>query len=357
MGFDKDQLLHDFDPNSQGKSGKLFGLPFDLQNANVIIIPVPWEATVSYGAGTANGPESVLLASSQVDLSAFDIIDAWKLGVCLDDVDPGLPKKSNVVREIAEPYIQKLEEGHVVESVEDILNQVNLACIEMVQSVNSKAKSFLAQSKIVGILGGDHSSPLGLIQALAELHESFGILQFDAHADLRDSYEGFTYSHASIMYNALQIKSVKKLVQVGIRDFCDEEFEFIKNSNGRVRTFLYPEMKEENFNSQPFEKQVEEIVSELPGKVYISFDIDGLDPSLCPNTGTPVPGGFSFEEARYIIKKVVESGREIIGFDLCEVSVPANNQSDWDANVGARMLYNLVNYTGVSQGLLKMKPK
>ena len=101
------------------------------------------------------------------------------------------------------------------------------------------------------------------------------------------------------------------------------------------------------FEGRTWDSICREMIQELPDKVYISFDIDGLDPKLCPNTGTPVPGGFSFQQAMYLIRKVVESGREIIGFDLCEVA--PGDEGDWDANVGARVLYRLNNFMNLSR--------
>ncbi len=124
-----------------------------------------------------------------------------------------------------------------------------------------------------------------------DIHGSFGILQIDAHADLRVAYEGFTYSHASIMYNVLQqIPQVKKLVQVGIRDYCDEELQMIKDSNGRITTFFDKDIKAQQYEGVTWKEICTKIVDSLPQKVYISFDIDGLDPkAVLPNTGTPVP--------------------------------------------------------------------
>lgn len=192
------------------------------------------------------------------------------------------------------------------------------------------------------------------MHALAEKHAEYGILQIDAHADLRNAYEGFTYSHASIMFNALKLPQVKKLVQVGIRDLCQGEAELVDQSNGRITTFYDYKIKNKLYEGNSWQKQCKKIIAQLPQKVYISFDIDGLDPKLCPATGTPVPGGFEFEEAVYLIKTLVQSGREIIGFDLCEV---APGDSEWNGNVGARLLYKLCNWMAVSQGRLKANLK
>jgi agmatinase len=204
------------------------------------------------------------------------------------------------------------------------------------------------KGKLVALLGGDHSTPFGMLQALAEKYPAFAILQIDAHADLRPAFEGFTYSHASIMYNALTIPQVSKIVQVGIRDFCQQEAELIQNSNGRIKTFFDRDLKQARYSGKNWAQQVQEIIAELPNEIYISFDIDGLDPKLCPNTGTPVAGGFEFEEITYLIQEISKSGKKIIAVDLNEVSPGVNDE--WDANVGARMLYRICNLMALSNG-------
>jgi agmatinase len=143
------------------------------------------------------------------------------------------------------------------------------------------------------------------------------------------------------MYNALdKIPAIEKLVQVGIRDYCEEELDYINNSNGRVKTYFDRDIKNRMFEGETWKQVVDEIVNQLPQHVFISFDIDGLDPKLCPHTGTPVQGGFESEQVFYLLKKVFDSGRKIIGFDLNEVGVSNN---EWDENVGARVLYKLCN--------------
>ena len=139
--------------------------------------------------------------------------------------------------------------------------------------------------------------------------------------------------------------TIKKLVQVGIRDFCDEELDYISASNGRVVTFFDNNIKERQFEGDSWKDIVDDIVAQLPHNVFISFDIDGLDPKLCPHTGTPVQGGFETEQIFYLFKKIMKSGRKIIGFDLNEVGVSKN---EWDENVGARVLYKLCNMLAAS---------
>ena len=211
--------------------------------------------------------------------------------------------------------------------------------------VQEMTARLLKEGKKVGLIGGDHSTPLGFIKALSNIHPEFGVLQIDAHADLRNAYEGFKYSHASIMYNVVNmIPQVKKLVQVGIRDYCDEEVQVINDSNGRIITFFDKNIKEQQYEGASWKQVCDKIIAELPQKVYVSFDIDGLDPKLCPNTGTPVPGGFEVEQVFYLFKQLHASGRELIGFDVNEVSTGIQAADNIDAIVGARVLYKLCNY-------------
>jgi agmatinase len=214
--------------------------------------------------------------------------------------------------------------------------------------VLQQTRAWLARGKIVGVVGGDHSTPFGCIQAYAEKYPGLGVLHLDAHADLRDAYEGFTWSHASIMFNVMtRVPGVKKLVQVGIRDFGEAEHDFITRSDGRVKTFYDAALKAGQFAGLPWRDEVDRIVRELPQHVYLSFDVDGLDPTLCPHTGTPVPGGLSFAQACALIEGVVRAGKRIVGFDLNEVAPGPDDE--WDANVGARLLYKMIGWTLRSQ--------
>ena len=336
-----------FDPNNlANEESNLFGLPFTAEESDVIILPVPWEVTVSYSAGTASGPEAILEASKQVDLFDSDVPDAWKAGIHMLPLNEDLANQSQELRDRAERHILSLQQQEVSENTS--LESVNLACEEMVAFVKQECGFWLDKQRVVGLLGGDHSTPLGFIQALAERHDDFGILQLDAHCDLRIAYEDFEYSHASIMHNALKLNSVSRLVQVGIRDYCQQEVERIRNSNGRIVTFFDEVLSNERYEGKTWQMQCREIVDALPEKVYVSFDIDGLNPALCPNTGTPVAGGLEFSQAVYLLRSLVHSGKKIIGFDLNEV---APGDDEWDANVGARMLLKLAVFAGLSNGI------
>jgi len=344
--------INSFDPNALGDANNnIFGLPFTTDEAKLVIIPIPWEVTVSYKGGTALGPQSIFDASFQVDLFDPKIPDAWKIGIAMEPVSIDIAKKSETLRSKSEVYIKLLEEGESPVTNSDmakILTAVNTGCLELNTWVKNKSLAFLNENKIIALLGGDHSTPLGLIQALAEKNTSFAILQIDAHADLRDAYEGFEFSHASIMYNALKIPQVSKLVQVGIRDYCEFEYNLIKNSNGRILTFFDRDIKNKQYEGATWSTICNDIISQLPDNIYLSFDIDGLDPKLCPNTGTPVAGGFEFEQILMLIEKIIDSGKRIIAFDLNEVAPGAD---EWDANVGARLLYRIANMVAKSNAM------
>ncbi len=229
--------IDSFDPNSPGSpEANIYGLPFDTNSANLVIIPIPWDVTVSYSKGTAKGPKAVFDASFQVDLYDSYVNEAWKLGIAMDEIDMKIWKKSKLVRKDAESYLEMYISGKTPDhhkSMKKMLKNINLSSEWLNNQVRKKALHFLNKRKSVALLGGDHSTPLGLMMALSEVYPEFGILQIDAHADLRQAYEGFTYSHASIMYNAVKLPSVQKLVQVGIRDYCEEEKEFI-DANERL---------------------------------------------------------------------------------------------------------------------------
>jgi agmatinase len=343
----KQDKIKSFDPNSIGnKNAGLFGLPFELEECETVLVPVPWEVTVSYGGGTADGPAAIAEASYQVDLYDPVVPDAWKLGIGMDEISDVIRTKSDALRSKAEAYIDALSNGEPENK--KVQEEIRKDCVWMNDWVKQRVLHFLNQNKIVGLIGGDHSTPLGMMQALAEKFGDFTILQIDAHADLRNAYEGFEFSHASIMFNALKIKQVEKLVQVGIRDFCQEEIDLINNSNGRVKTFFDRDIKHTMYNGDSWDRICNRIVNELPQKIYLSFDIDGLDPKLCPHTGTPVAGGFETEQVLFLLEKVVKSGRQIIAFDINEVTPGPDDE--WDANVAARLLYRIANLVAMSNG-------
>ncbi len=329
--------IEQFNPSGVGvKNGNFIGLPFDKETADILIFPVPWDVTVSYHEGTSNAPHNILDASYQLDLYLEHYPDFWKRGIYFIPPSQKIIKRNKKYRTLAKSYIDDLEKGKKIKDFTPLI-KINNACQQLNEWVYKKTKKLIEKNKKVILLGGDHSTPLGYLKALAEHHQEFGIVQIDAHCDLRESYEGFVFSHASIFYNALhEIPQITHLSQVGIRDFCEEEMDFATQDE-RIFTYSDSYIKNSVYEGVLFHFVVKKIIKALPQKVYISFDIDGLDPKLCPNTGTPVPGGLSYSEALYILQQIKKSGKEIIGIDLCEVS----GNHEFDANIGARILYQL----------------
>jgi agmatinase len=335
-----------FDHNSVGNpNNNIFGLPFSEEDARLVLIPVPWEVTVSYRAGTARAPERLFKSSLQIDIYDAEMKDVWRKGFYMREPDKKILLKSDYLRKEAELYINYISQGENVASNKFMcktLKEVNEGSSFLNKWVFDQTSELLEKGKLVGIVGGDHSTPLGFLKALAETHKDFGVLQIDAHCDLRSSYEGFTHSHASIMYNAInEVPEIKKLVQVGIRDYSDVEWDFVSSNADRITVFLDKDIKERQYNGDTWKQIVDDIVASLPQNVYISFDIDGLDPKLCPLTGTPVHGGFEANQVFFLLKKIQESGRKFIGFDLCEIGISNN---EWDENVGARVLFKLCHF-------------
>lgn len=330
----------------------IFGVPTERKSANVVIIPVPWDVTTSYGGGTSRGPEAVLNASPQIDLYDIEVGEAFESGYHLDAEDPYFLATNEKLRVVAKDVIDQWDEnGEIDKSGQKLVEEVNAGTTLMVEKVRTAALSVLKDGKIPAVLGGDHSTPLGLIQAIAEkTNGDFGILHIDAHADLRKAYHGFIHSHASIMRNVMELKvGPKKLVQVGIRDFCKEEMDFIEANPNHISTYFDDELKKKIFGGTTWNALCETIVNELPNSVYVSFDIDGLSPDFCPHTGTPVPGGLHFDQAVHLLSVLGRSGKKIVGFDLNEVA--PGEDTEWDGNVGARMLFKLCGWAVRTNGI------
>ena len=326
----KSVLPSNFDPDAAaGAASGIYGLPFKPKDSRVVIVPVPFEATTSYGGGTSKGPAAVLEASKQVDLFDHETGRPYAAGIAMLDIPKSVLRWNREAKALAHarrPGTKK----------------VNAYGDRMNEWVYEQTRALLDANKMPVILGGDHSVPFGAIRAYSERYPGLGILHLDAHADLRDAYEGFTWSHASIFHNVMtKIDGVGKLVQVGVRDLGQSERAMIDGSNGRIVTFYDADLATRKDEGTPFAKIADDIVATLPRDVYLSWDIDGLDPTLCPGTGTPVPGGLSWNEAIGLLRAIVRAKKRIVGLDLCEVSP---GETEWDANVGARLLYKMIGF-------------
>lgn len=341
-----------FDPNAPAQPGSgIFGLPHTEEEALVVLVPVPWEATTSYGGGAAEGPNAILEASKQVDLYDLDVDRPYQHGIFMRKIPAEVHAWSEAGKALAHRVIEHGGAGKD-RSLLDAITSVNHLSDDVNKHVQREVESVLAKEKIVGVVGGDHSVPFGALKAMAAHEKSFGVLHFDAHSDTRIAYEGFAHSHASIMYNVLEsIPEVTKLVQVGIRDVCEQEVEYTKSQGDRVAVFYDRDLTRRKMEGEAFGPIARTIAAALPDRVWVSFDIDGLDPRYCPNTGTPVPGGLELSEAIAILREVVRAGKRIVGFDLNEVAPNVDDENDeWDGNVGARLLYKLIAFTLASRG-------
>lgn len=324
----------DLDPDAPADGG-LFGLPHGPEHARVLVLPVPFDATTSFHEGTAGAPERVLEASHQVDLCDPSTRDPWREGMAMVEAAPWVAPLSVEARKAA-LKARDLDEDDPARA--GLIAEVDAAGERVTNLVQTWVAERFADGRIPAVLGGDHSVPLGAFRAAIAEHPGLGFLHVDAHADLRVAYEGFAQSHASIFHNALEIPEIGPVVQVGIRDFGTRERERWL-SDSRLHTWTDHAIADHLHRGGAYRALVERMIEPLPEVVWISFDIDGLDPSLCSATGTPVPGGLSWREALTLLEVLGTSGRRIVGFDLCEVG-----DHEWDANVGARLLYKLAGW-------------
>lgn len=347
--------LKKFDPTTTISSEfGIFGIPLTEAECKLILLPVPWEVTTSYGRGASNGPRIIREASTQIDLFDYETKNAFEAGYFMKEISSDWINENKKYKKIAQKVIAlRTAQSNDIALITHLVAEVNTASRRLTSWVYTETKKILAAGKLFGLVGGDHSTPLGAIQAICEHHTSndiseVGVLHIDAHSDTRKAYQGFEQSHASIMYNVMNLPiKPKKLVQVGIRDFCEDEYNFIK-SNENIKTFFDIELKHRLLKGESWSSIATDIIHELPKKVYISFDIDGLDPRYCPSTGTPVIGGLSTDEVFFLFNLIAQSGRQIVGFDLNEVSTGDAASAEWDGNVGARVLYKLCNWSIVT---------
>jgi agmatinase len=334
--------IQNFDPNGVGNVlGNIFGLPFSIDNSRLVFIPVPWDVTVSNHEGTCHAPGLILEQSSQIDLYDPFSVDAWKKGMAMEPIDDKLLALNARCRERAVPLIRYQEQGGRLAGSDAMiaeLSEINLTCAEVIDSIMEKCLMYAENRQLPFVIGGDHSVSLGNMFAMLQLYPGLGILQIDAHADFRLGYQGFFYSHASVMRNVMDLEDsrVGQLVQVGLRELCDDELLFIEKHPSKISAWYDRDMHARLFKGETWHDICGHIIERLPGKVYVSFDMDGLDPALCPHTGTPVPGGLSYNQAMYLLEMIVNSGRKIVGADLVETG-----PNTFDAMMACRIIYRM----------------
>lgn len=281
-----------------------------LEVARFVVVSVPLEATVSYGGGTANGPEAIISASQQIELY---------------DVEEGThPQKAGIAT---------VESPMSFLSAKDGINYAYDATREIAQI-----------KKIPVILGGEHSLSAGPVRALGERYPSFSILHFDAHGDLRDTHNGNPLSHACALRRCLEVPHVEHLVQVGIRNVSDDpcdgnELDFMRNHKEKISTWYAKDMQEWNHG---------DILDKLGEFVYITFDVDAFDPSLMPATGTPEPGGMDWQTSLAILKNIC-THRTIIGLDVVELAPIAGFHAP--NFLVAKLIYKIIGFIAQKESL------
>lgn len=267
---------------------KFLGLDDALSSSRFAVLPVPYERTTSYVRGTAGGPDALLRASAHIE--EFDeelLIEPCRAGI------------------------------HTVEPVKDPAK------------VRDRVSSLISGRKTPVILGGEHSITPAVLPAFRASYKDLSVLQIDAHADLKDEYEGDRNSHACVMRRVLEVCPA---VQAGIRSMTKDEYDFAKRS-GQINKI--------HFAREMGGKSAEKIISQLSNRVYVTIDTDGLDPSVIPSTGTPEPGGLSWYDVLGILRAVA-SKKEVVGFDLVEFSpIKGFHAADYAA---ARLVYKMMGY-------------
>jgi len=307
----------------------------------VHVLPVPFDATCSYGRGTARAWQAIRAASGQLDLEDPDFGPVHASGIHVAPASPDVLAWNDEAGELARAVVADPEGPEAAAR----RKRVDELSAMRTRFVADWTRETLSRSRVPAILGGDHSCPLGAIGVIAQ-SGPVSILHVDAHLDMRDSYQGFRESHASIMCNVLRdFPNVTRLVSIGVRDYATHELERARSYGARVRVIPMSEWDRQLFAGTPFADLVRGSLAGLSDQVYVSFDIDGLEPHLCPGTGTPVPGGLDFHQAAFLLAELTHSGRSVVGFDLCEVGGTEPDRSSPDAelgaNVAARVLYKL----------------
>lgn len=276
------------------------------ENSKIAILSAPFEKTVSYGKGTADGPKEIIKASHYVEF--YD-----------EELDREL---------VFEKGIATLPE----------LKFKDMSTKKGINKIYKNVKELIADEKFVVTLGGEHSLSSAPVKAHFEAYENLSVLQIDAHSDFRDTYNGSKYSHASVMARVAEF--TKDIVQFGIRAQCIEESKFIKE-NG-IKTYYMRDIR----TGKHGEDWQQKVIDDLKENVYVTFDVDGLDPSVINATGTPEPGGLLWDETMNLFRKIGEM-KNIVGFDVVELAPSKYHESS--SFVTAKLVYKLLNYSSINK--------
>lgn len=334
----------EFNPNRAiPDNGNYFGIPLSPEEAALVLISAPWDATMAVRAGSSYAPDAIIEASRHVDFFEPMAPYSWRKGIATAPIDYSIQDMSHRLRADAVRVIKVHDDlgssafDHLV--YERSLRRVNEASDVVNENIYEQSKEWIQKGKIVGLVGGDQSAAYGHIRAVGEKYGSIGLLHIDSNLDLREAHQGFEHSHASVMYNVLRdVPAVESLVAVGVRAFTPEEWERAEGDS-RVKLFTGQSIWSRHFEGVNWSTIVDEIIAALPENIYISLDVDGLTIECSPHTGALVAGGLRFPEVVYLMGKIVDSGRRIVGFDLSEVVPDVDDKTD--AMIAARMLYNM----------------
>jgi agmatinase len=275
----------------------------DYTASHVVILPAPYEHSVSYGGGTRFGPKAILDASHYVEF--YD-----------EELKRELYKENGIATLPPLNFSGKKDKNALT-------------------VIEGRVRELLKDGKFVVTLGGEHTVSAAPIKAYLDTFPDLSVLHIDAHSDLRMEYEGNKYSHASVMARVCEFLDPQRLVQVGIRAQCAEEAQFIVDKH--IRTFYAHDIRECKFG----ECWQDTVVRSLTDSVYISFDIDGFDPSIMPATGTPEPNGLFWHEMMVLLRKTGEL-KNIVGFDVVEFApIKGLHHADETA---AKLVYKILNY-------------
>lgn len=280
---------------------------YGYDNSSVVIQSAPYEHTSSYLAGSDKGPQAIIEASHFVEF--YD-----------EELDQETYRKMGIA---TLPFM-------------DFQGKVDANAVDLIEQETSK---HLDKNKFVVSLGAEHTVTLGFFKAHFNKHQNLGILQLDAHSDLRDSYQGNPYSHASVLARIHDLGA--SIYQIGIRAQCKEEAELFKSSD-RIHTW-YAHQIAQNINWQ------DEVISALPEKVYLTIDADGFDPSIMPAVGTAEPGGLMWNDTLSFLKKVCQK-KQVVGFDIVECA-PRNGEILTQFNL-AKLLYKILGYCTLNSGFV-----
>lgn len=333
------------DPNApRSHNGCFLGLPIAENDAQTVVLCAPW-AGAQADSHIHTAAANVLEASYRLPLYDPDVPDAWKRGFSLRLPDAQLSERGKQFREKAAGLSLFAESGESPSEgryVQTSFEEVDKEAAALKQELRQEAKALLDNHKSVGLLGGDSSTQLGLLEALAERYPEFGILHLGARMGLNTSWPGPACSPETFLHHALQLGSVAQLTLAGARH-CSPREEKTANGKENIAVFYQHEIRRRLFRGHTYSQICGDIIRDLPDRVYISFDIDALLPHYRPHSAGTAPGGFEFEEATYLLKRLVDAELEIIGFGLCGV---AGEPHTWEGQVGAQLLYRLGNLMG-----------